>query len=196
MGVSLCNNHKKYLGLPILVGRNRHHSFETLKDKVWARVNNLKNTFLSQGGKEVSVKVVVQAIPTYAMSVFIIPRRTCKAITSLMSAFWWGHMQNKSSIHWKKWKHLGNTKSLGSLGFQDLKAFNRVLLAKQIWRLMKNPDSLVCQILKSKYFSFSKVMEAKLGHNPFFIWWSFRESLLLVREWMLRRIGDRHKIHI
>lgn len=76
------------------------------------------------------LNAVVQAISTYAMSLFMIPRRTCKDITYLMSRFWWGHMQKESSIHLKKWKLLGTTKSLGDLGFKDLEAFNKALLAK------------------------------------------------------------------
>lgn len=50
-----------------------------------AHVNNWKNTFLSQARKEVLLKSVVQAISTYAMSMFLIPQKTCKDIASLMS---------------------------------------------------------------------------------------------------------------
>lgn len=70
VGVSLCNNQEKYLGLPMMVSRNRYCTFEMIKDKIWARIHNWKNTFLSQVKKEVLLKLVVQDIPKYAMSMF------------------------------------------------------------------------------------------------------------------------------
>lgn len=88
-GISLCNSQKKkYLGLPMLMGRNRYRTFKAIKDKVWTRTNNWKNTFLSQAGKEVLLKSVVQAIPTYAMSLFKLTRKTYRDITSLTAKFW------------------------------------------------------------------------------------------------------------
>jgi hypothetical protein len=47
---------------------------------------------------------------------------------------------------------MGVSKAQGGLGFRDLVIFNKALLAKQCWRLLKNPDSLVARILQAKYF--------------------------------------------
>lgn len=83
----------------MMVGRNRYRTFETIKDKVWHRINNWKNLFLSQASKEILLKSVIQAISTYPMSMFKLSRITCKDIDSQMSKFWWGHMQRSSDIH-------------------------------------------------------------------------------------------------
>lgn len=67
-------------------------------------------------------------------------------------------------------KTLGETKARDGLRFKDLDAFNKALLAKQLWRLIEYLDSLAGQILKSKYFPSTDVLEAKLSHNPSHIW--------------------------
>lgn len=109
---------------------------------------------------------MTQAIPKYAMSMFKLPRKICKDIVSLMSNFWWSHMNKSPRVHWKTWQLLGETKAQSGLGFRDLEAFNKSFLAKQIWRLFESPLSFAAQILKFKYFSFSRVLDAKLSRHP------------------------------
>ena len=49
-----------------------------------------KEKLLSKVGKEVSIKVVAQAIPTYSMSFFKILDSLGDEMTSLIRNFWWG----------------------------------------------------------------------------------------------------------
>ena len=43
---------------------------------------------LSQAGKEILIKAVAQAIPTYTMSVFKLSDTLCDEMTSMVRAFW------------------------------------------------------------------------------------------------------------
>jgi hypothetical protein len=52
------------------------------------------------------------------------------------------------------------------MGFRDLTCFNKALLAKQCWRLIKNPHSLPAEIIKSKYFLKGSFQEATIGSRP------------------------------
>lgn len=112
-GLQATQRYKKYLGLPTLVGKSRSKAFKNIKDRVWDRLQNGKVKFLSQAGKEVLFKGVIQAIPTYCMSVFLLSVTLCKDINKLMHRFWWGYMENNSKIHLMGWERMGVSKSKG-----------------------------------------------------------------------------------
>jgi hypothetical protein len=87
-GLKATDRFEKYLGLPTLVGKSCSKEFKNIKDRVWNHLQNWKVKFLSQAGKEILLKAVVQAIPTYSMSVFLLPKNLCKEINRMMQNFW------------------------------------------------------------------------------------------------------------
>lgn len=54
---------------------------------------------------------------------------------------------------WVAWNNMYDSKKEGSLGMRNLPDFNKALLAKQAWRIMKFPNSLMAKTLENKYFS-------------------------------------------
>ena len=91
---------EKYLGLPSLVGRNKKNTFNSIKDKLRKKLAGWKGKLLSKAGKEVLIKVVAQAILTYTMSVFKLPKSLCEDLTSMIRNFWWGQRTDKRKIAW------------------------------------------------------------------------------------------------
>ena len=116
---------------------------------------------LSRAGKEILIKAVAQAIPTYTMSCFEITRTICEQISSLIGRYWWSNQEKDNKIHWLSWDKLTRPKGEGGLGFRDCYAFNIAMLARQGWRLLNNPNSLCGQVLKARYFPDGNVLEAK-----------------------------------
>ncbi|KAK3200123.1 hypothetical protein Dsin_023538 [Dipteronia sinensis] len=148
MGITLVDCHENYLGIPCFTGRNKRNFFANIVDSVWAKIKGWGEKLLSVGGKEVLLKVVIQAISTYAMSIFRLPKGLISEIQRLCAGFWWGSKENQRKIHWCTWNSLCKPKDEGGLGFRDLKTSNRALLAKQAWRILKNPESLAGKSLK------------------------------------------------
>ena len=110
------------------------------------------------------------------MSIFLLPKGLSSDINSHMRKFWWGNQDNEARINWMKWGKMSKAKAVGGIGFRDIHLFNKALLAKQSWRLWKEPESLVAKIMKAKYYPGGSILEAKVGTRPSFAWRSIHSS--------------------
>jgi hypothetical protein len=127
----------KYLELPSMIGRSRKDTFIFIKDRVWKKINSWSSKCLSLAGREVMVKSVLQAIPLYVMSTFLIPSSLCDEIEKIMNSYWQGHNDERpKGIHWLSWDSLSMHKNDGGMGFKNLSAFNLAMLRKQAWKLL------------------------------------------------------------
>lgn len=98
---------------------------------------------VSWASQEVLIKVVAQAIPTYAMSVFKLPKELCHSIQSIINRLWWSNDPKGKNIHWISSSQLCDRKEDEGLGFRDLEAFNDAMLAKQVCHSFQEDGSLV-----------------------------------------------------
>jgi hypothetical protein len=94
------------------------------------------------------------------------------------------------------WARMGFSKNQGGLGFRDLVIFNKAFLAKQVWRLMHNPNSLPACIFKSNYYPRCYILEATLGNRPSYAWRSMISARHVVINGMIWRVGDERDIQI
>ena len=95
---------ERHLGLPTDVGRSKNGAFKYLKIQVWNKVQGWMEQCLSAGGKEVLIKAVAQAVPTYSMGCFRLPRGLCQAINAMIRRFWWGSKEGKRKTCWVSWE--------------------------------------------------------------------------------------------
>ena len=196
LGVSKLKHYEAYLGLPALVGRNKKASFDQLKQKVWKRLQGWEGKLLSQAGREVLIKLVIQAIPTYAMSCFKLPTTPCHEIETLVRKFWWGQRGNRRKVHWVSWEELCNHKDQGGLGFKDLTMYNEAMLAKLSLRLLHDDKSLFFRVFKARFFPNGSILDAKESASASYAW----RSILIGRDVILKgalwRVGDGKQIKI
>lgn len=82
---------------------------------------------------------------------------------SELAGFWWGDTDEKKRKHWWSWKSMCSPKSEKGIGFRDLASFNKALLARQCWRIIRNPHVMWVRILKARYFPNSTFLKAKKG---------------------------------
>ena len=151
------------------------------------RVNGWTGIWLSKGGKEVLIKSILLALPTYVMSSFLLPLAICENLASDIAQFWWSSTSPKRGIHWAKWEKLCLPRQEGGIGFRMIYEFNLAFLAKQLWRLVQYPDSLVARVLKGRYYRSSSPLRTISVSSPSYVWTSISAA------WKLLLLGIKPK---
>ena len=180
---------EKYLGMPIDVGRDKNGKLQFLKDRIWKWVQGWFEKTLSAAAKDVLIKSVAQAIPTYSMSCFRLPRGLCQEINSILRKFWWGCKAGERKACWVAWSDMTKPRYMGGLGFRDIELFNLALLARQAWRVLQSPDSLSARILKARYFPATEFLQADLGSRPSQVWRAILDGRDTLKQGIIKRIG-------
>lgn len=167
-----------------------------MKDKIMSKIEGWKENLLNQAGKEVLIKSIIQAIPTYVMSIVRFPKNFCKSLCSQVASFWWRGNRRDRGMHWKAWSTMTTNKKEGGMGFKDFNIMNSAHLAKQAWRAINNPEALWVQVLKGIYHQDKSFVHARRRRNDSWTWASIihgKETLMKSARWLLGK-GENVKI--
>ncbi|RVW38447.1 putative ribonuclease H protein [Vitis vinifera] len=124
-----------YLGLPL---RAPYKS-----TRVWDAVEERfkKRQYLSKGGRLTLLKSTLSSLPTYFLSLFVIPKRVCVRLENIQRDFLWGGGALENKPHLVSWKVVCTDKKEGGLGIRSLATFNKALLGKWLWRFANENES-------------------------------------------------------
>ena len=186
----------KYLGLPEQFGRRKRDIFVSILDRIRQKSHSWTARFLSGAGEQVMLKSVLSAMPCYAMSCFKLPNSLCMQIQSILTRFWWDSIPGKKKMCWVSWETMALPKYAGGLGFRDIQTSNDALLAKISWRILKEPQSLLAQVLLGKYSQHTSFLDCSALANASHGWRSILAGRDLLKNGLSWAVGDGEKISV
>jgi len=84
----------------------------------------------------------------------------------------------------------------GCMGFRDLQSFNLAILAKQVWRLLCDPDSLCARVLRARYYLDGNLLKARMRNGSSYTWQNILAGLECFKQGYIWRVGDGSRINI
>ncbi|CAL1399381.1 unnamed protein product [Linum trigynum] len=190
LGVGAVGVQDKYLGLPTLIARSKMDTFRYLEEKLLAKLQGWKQRTLSWAAKETLIKSVALALPLHVMSCFRLPLSLCRLLDKHVARFWWGVTEGQSRIHWMSWRKMCRSKHDGGMGFRRFEHFNQALLAKIGWYILQEPQSLLAQVYKGKYFPKGTFLQAQARSRPSWGWQSVLYGRQLLEQGLRWQIGN------
>jgi hypothetical protein len=131
----------KYLGVLVAGSRLHIKDWMLLVEKVLKRLAGWQRASLSSGGKLILLDACLSNIPTYVMSMYLLPKTVIKKIDGTRKRFFWQGGGVKKKYHFVKWMLIVRPKKKGGLGVKDLRRMNLSLLCKWWWKL-ENEEGL------------------------------------------------------
>ncbi|XP_026458643.1 uncharacterized protein LOC113359183 [Papaver somniferum] len=189
------NPNEKYLGTPLLIGKNKQQCFTHLQEKVKNRLSIWGGSTLSQCGKSQMIKTVTNTIPTYTMRCLQIHVEVVNNINALQRDFWWGFDEKKGTYS-ISWKYLKRHKDIGGQGFRDLRILNQALLIRAAWRICTNSDALWVKCMSAKYFPYTSMLHASKKNVCSWAWKGVQKNIEFIKQHNCWRFGSGDHIKI
>ncbi|GJZ04896.1 RNA-directed DNA polymerase, eukaryota, partial [Tanacetum coccineum] len=139
----------KYLGIMMGSNMNRLHAWDSVIEKVRARLSKWKAETLFIGGRFTLTKSVLSSIPLYYFSLFKVPNGVLKRFESCRSNFFRGVEEGSRKVSWFSWDSVVASKDVDGLGMSSFLAMNCTLLFKWIWRFKVQPEAMWVSIIKA-----------------------------------------------
>ncbi|XP_052627637.1 uncharacterized protein LOC128134199 [Lactuca sativa] len=155
----------KYLGVPMCVTKLFDRDYKNLIEKIKMRIFNWKCKTLSFAGRLQLINSVLTSIHVYWASIFKIPIATINEIEKMCRSFLWANgeiVKGKAKV---KWQDICKPKEYGGLGIKNLRRWNDALLAKHVWNVINNKNSLWVQ-KKSKSWTWKRFLEIRKTVRP------------------------------
>lgn len=87
-------------------------------------------------------------------------------------------------------------KAAGEINFRDLRAVNEALLAKQVWRILQEPELLMSKVLEGRYFPNNDLFQVQQRGKDSWLWKSWMGVRKVIASGMQWKIGNGKSVNI
>ncbi|XP_016199040.1 uncharacterized protein LOC107640007 [Arachis ipaensis] len=129
----------KYLGIPLGANLRLVKTWKPIIEKVEEKLSLWKSKVLNKAGKLVLIKLVLNSLPVYYLSLYKMANAVAEKLVSLQRRFLWGKEDGGEGdgMALVRWEVVQAPKRLGGLGIGDAMLRNTALLFKWWWRFSK-----------------------------------------------------------
>lgn len=140
-----------YLGLPLGAKSKSKEIWNGVIEKCEKRLSRWKSQYISLGGRVTLINSMLDALPTYMMSLFHIRTDVIKRIDTIRRSFLWQGHKEKKRFHLVKWKVLSASRKKRGLDLRDMKFQSMALKMKWLWRYTKDDQMRWVRAIRAKY---------------------------------------------
>ncbi|XP_072052178.1 uncharacterized protein [Arachis hypogaea] len=123
----------RYLGISLGANPRLVRTWKPIIEKVEQKLSLWKAKVLNKAGKLVLIKLVLNSLPIYYLSLYKMPKAVADRIIALQRNFMWCKEDGTSGIPLVKWELVQAPKKAGGLGVGDAVLRNTALLFKWWW---------------------------------------------------------------
>lgn len=140
-----------YLGMPLGAKSKSKEIWNSVIEKCEKKLARWKGQYLSLGGRVTLINSVLDAMPTYMMSLFPIPAGVTNRLDRLRRKFLWQGNKDRKGYNLVKWKDLLIEKRFGGLGIKNLQNHSKALRMKWLWKYANEKQMLWVHALFRSY---------------------------------------------
>ena len=168
LGINASNKREKYLGLPLVSGKEKKMALQEVIDKVNSRLQGWKMKVLSHAARGSLIRSVSSSIPSYHMSSLLLPKSICNKLDRINRNFWWGIDEKNYGLFLRSWDSICLPKWAGDIGIRKTEDLNKALVAKLSWEVASNSGKIWVQLFWKKYVKHRNFM--KMQCSKFASW--------------------------
>ncbi|GJT60376.1 RNA-directed DNA polymerase, eukaryota, reverse transcriptase zinc-binding domain protein [Tanacetum coccineum] len=160
----------KYLGIPLVYKKINVNDCKILIEVIQNRINDWKNKNLSFAGRLLLISYVLALLQVYWGSLFIFPMSVCEKIDKVFKNFLWARGDNSKSMVSVNWKDVCKPKSQGDLGLKSIRSWNVALMAKHLWNVTSDKDSIWVKWVKVHRLKGGNIWDVELKEHRYWSW--------------------------
>ncbi|XP_021737692.1 uncharacterized protein LOC110704204 [Chenopodium quinoa] len=141
----------KYLGIPLNAKYMLSSDFDSVVDKMLARITCWSSRNLSYAARATLINFVLMSLHLYWAQCILLPKGVMHRITQLCRSFLWDGAVVLGGAPPISWDWVCKPKKYGGIGVRDCSRWNKAALGKYVWKIAKKEDTLWVKWLHSIY---------------------------------------------